>query len=224
MSTRYAVYFAPGDDHPLWRAGCAWLGRDPRAGQPAGAAPAFARDPWRYGFHATLKAPIRLAPPHGEAAFLDAVRALAREHRRFGMPPLQVAELSGFVALLPARLLAADHPLWALANACVQQLDAFRAPPTEAELARRRSQPLDAAQRDLLARWGYAHVLTQWRFHMTLSDTLAQDSQREAVVAQARSHFAAALDRALPCDALCVFTEPAPGEPFVLAHRFELQA
>src|SRR5574341_1305941 len=102
MSTRYAVYYAPPADHPLWRAGCAWLGRDARAGEPPGAPPPHAGEPWRYGFHATLKPPLRLAPGRGEAELLAELQRLVREHEPFEMPVLRVGTLAGFVALLPA--------------------------------------------------------------------------------------------------------------------------
>ena len=219
---RFALYYAPPEDHPLWQTGCEWLGRDPSAGRPIGQAPAFAQDPWRYGFHATLKPPMRLQPPHREADLLRAVQALAQRHRSFAMPPLEVGTLAGFVALRPVQSLPATHPLQRLADDCVQQLDHFRAPPVASEIARRNGQPMDDEQRALLQRWGYAHVLSHWRFHMTLSDTLASDAQRQDIVQRARRHFAATLEAPLVCDALCVFVEPAPGAPFVLAHRFAL--
>lgn len=221
---RFSIYYAPPADHPLWQAGCEWLGRDPRAGQPLGAAPAFARDPWRYGFHATLKPPMRVRPPHREADLLQAVQALAQQHRAFTMPRLQVATLASFVALRPLQPPAADHPLQRLADDCVQQLDNFRAPPSASEINKRNGQPMSDEQRALLQRWGYAHVLSHWRFHMTLSDTVADDAQRHEVVQRAQAHFAAALDAPLPCDALSIFVERAPGEPLVLAHRFALLA
>ena len=35
MTARYAAYWAPEDDHVLWRAGCDWLGRDAASGDTA---------------------------------------------------------------------------------------------------------------------------------------------------------------------------------------------
>ena len=63
LAPRYAVYWMPEPGHPLWAAGCTWLGRDGGAGG-AGGGPArrHVASPWRYGFHATLKAPLRFAP------------------------------------------------------------------------------------------------------------------------------------------------------------------
>ena len=61
---RYAVYLTPPDGSGLLRAAEAWLGRS-AYGRPTGppAAPdaAMASVPARYGFHATMRAPFRLA-------------------------------------------------------------------------------------------------------------------------------------------------------------------
>lgn len=231
VAPRYAVYYAPPAAHPLWRLGSAWLGRDARAGQPAGRPPPLREQPWRYGFHATLKAPLRLRDGCDERGFIDAVAALAAAQAPFEMPPLQVAPLADFVALRPLAEPAAQAPLRALADACVRTLDAFRAPPDAAERLRRIAAPgadalpaaESAAQRAAVEHWGYPHVFERWRLHFTLSDALPA-APRERLLRQAQAHFAAALAEPLACDALCVFVEPAPGAPFVLGWRFAFGA
>ena len=74
---------------------------------------------------------------------------------------------------------------WALAARVVQDLAPFRAPATEAELAKRRAARLTPAQDAHLVRWGYPYVLDQFRFHLTLSGKLDPDTaaQAEAAVA-----------------------------------------
>lgn len=216
---RHALYYAPPAAHPLWRAGCAWLGRDPADPDDLRAPPPERGAPWRYGFHATLKPPMRLLD-HGEAALLAAIEALATATPAFAMPALEVAPLSDFLALRPRAALAREHPLWRLADACVRELDAWRAPPDAAETARRRAPDSDAEQLTLLARWGYPHVLQRWRFHLTLSDREPSAALADA----ARQHFAAALAVPLHCEELCLFVEPAPGAPFQLRRRFRLAA
>lgn len=222
---RLAVYFAPPPGHALWLAGCAWLGRDPARHDDPGGAPPLRSHPWRYGFHATLKPPLRLRAPHRPDDFHAAVAALAARHAAFEMPPLEVAWPDDFMALQPRDALAPTHPLRMLADACVTELDALRAAPDAAELQRRLTPQLDARQRQHLHEYGYPHVLDRWQFHMTLSDTLppGPDASREALATQARAHFAAALAQPLRCDALCVFAEAAPGAPLLLTHRFALR-
>lgn len=223
LPRRHAVYFAPAADHPLWQAGCAWLGRDPREGQLClPPARAHVHAPWRYGFHATLKAPLWLAHGVSESRWQQACLAVAARHRPFAMPPLQVAMLDGFLALRPASYVGtAAQALRHLAQDCEVALDGLRAPLSATELARRTKPHFSPRQRDQVARYGYAHVLDDWRFHMTLSDDLAgvPADEGEALAAAARQHFAAALAAPLTCDAICLFVEPAPGEPFVLVQR-----
>ncbi|MBI5256877.1 MAG: DUF1045 domain-containing protein [Burkholderiales bacterium] len=217
---RHAVYWVPARQHPLWAAGCAWLGRDPEQAE-AGAPPPQAREPWRYGFHATLKAPMRLREGRCEPTLDAALCALADSQADFALPPLQVGWLSGFLALRPAQALAQDHPLHRLAERCVRELDAFRAPPDAAEAARRAATLADDQARALLAAWGYPHVLSRWRFHLTLSDPAP--AEPAALAARAQAHFAAALAQPLHAAALALFVEPAPGQPLRLVRRYPLR-
>ncbi len=218
MSPRYALYFAPAAHHPLWLAGCAWLGRDPESGA-AGASGAQRGEPRRYGFHATLKPPFALRDGVTRSQLLAALSRFVDERAPFAMPPLAVAVLADFVALRPVA--EAGAPLRRLADDCVRLFDDFRAPPSAAEHARRLATALDAGQRANVERWGYPHVLEHWRFHMTLSDALADAAGRDALRADATRHFAAALAEPLRCDGVALFVEDVPGADFRLLRRFE---
>jgi len=223
---RHAVYWVPARTHPLWDAGRAWLGRDPeRPGDPGPAPRPHIEAPRRYGLHATLEAPMRLEPGRDPEAFRAAVRAIAAGTDTFALPPLQVATLGGFVALRPVHEPHAHHPLLQLAERCVRELDAWRAPPAPRELERRLAG-LDEDQQALLKRFGSPHVLHRWRFHVTLSDTLPPDAaaRRDAIARDARAHFAAALAVPLDCTEIAVFIEPARGQPFELVERMPLRA
>ena len=223
MTVRHAVYFAPPPAHPLWRAGCEWLQRDATAAACPPPLRAHVREPWRYGFHATLKPPMRLAEGRDEASLHQAVAQLAQRTPRFEMPALSVQPLGDFLALQPVTPLPAAHPLRRLADSCVLALDAWRAPPSAQETQRRLKMALDDEQRALLQRHGYPHVLGRWRFHMTLTDALPADETLWATLQhEAARHFEAALAEPLVCDAICLFVEPAPGAPFCLAQRFAL--
>lgn len=228
-AARYAVYFAPDPAGALAAAGRSWLGRDaetgvflmPPAGLGPGAAawPALTAEPRRYGFHATLKPPFRLAEGRTADGLHAAVAALAAATPRFDLPGLQVAALDGFLALTETAPCAA---LDALAGACVADLDGFRAPPTEAELARRRKAALEPRHEAHLARWGYPYVFDCFRFHMTLTGRIGDERRREALRRHLADHFAAALADPVAVDALCLFVEPEPGAPMVVAARLPL--
>ena len=223
LTARAAVYYAPREDDPLWAAGCAWLGRDPASGRtiplslacPAERA-AVVRDPCVYGFHATLKPPMRLAHPW-HALMEDAV-ALAGRLMPFALPRLEVVDLDGFLAL---RETQACPALRALADACVTELDAHRVPADAAEIARRRRAELTAAEDRMLLDWGYPYVLETWRFHMTLTRRLSADERAVWLPATER-HFAAALGLERRVEDICLFTQADAGAPFLLAERLAL--
>ena len=222
MTNRYALYFAPAATHPLWIAGCDWLGRDPASAATAGGG-AHRADPRRYGFHATLKPPFALRDGASRAQLLAALSHFADERAPFAMPSLAVATLGDFLALRPVDpgATASGQPLRELADDCVRLFDEFRRPPSPAETARRVAAGLDERQRGQVDRWGYPHVFEHWRFHMTLTDSLSDNRLRTELLAGATRHFAAALARPLRCDGVALFVEDAPGADFRLLRRFE---
>lgn len=224
-SPRLALYWTPDADHPLWQAGCDWLACDPESASALGPARAHTAEPRRYGFHATLKAPMVLRAGASPQDMIDAAARLAASFASFDMPALVVTTLRGFIALRPATTLAPAHPLRQLADACVRELDVLRRPLTPQERDRRlRSMDFDAQERDNLESFGYAFVFDRWQFHMTLSDSFAQSetAARDRMLADASQHFAPALRAPLSCNALSVFLEPSPGSPFQLVQRLPL--
>ncbi len=222
MIPRIAVYYAPALSDPLWPAACGWLGRDPETAatlaQPdVPGIHALTADARLYGFHCTLKPPMRLLTHYN--AFVEDADRLAAEMPAFDLPPLHVADLSGFLAVREA---APCPPLRALADACVARLDRHRAPPTEAEVARRRAAALSPAREAYLQRWGYPLVFDEWRFHMTLTRRLTPD-ERAVFMPAAEAHLAPALPHTRRVADICVFTQPGEGQPFILAERLPLR-
>ena len=221
MKPRYAAYFAPEQGSPWWEFGSRWLGRDECLGVNkvqhalAQIGPVELREitaqPRRYGFHATLKAPFSLSGSHSAADLTVRLRALAATLKPVLLGPMQAVMLGDFVALVPA--LVSDE-LMALAAACVTTLDDLRRPLSEADLARRRVEYFDAREQELLQQYGYPYVLERFRLHLTLSGPLARPTAQR--VLQAVAAPVAQLNAAAPLvlDRLCLFVEPAPGQPF----------
>lgn len=176
--TRFAVYYLPPEGSDLARFGAAWLGWDNLSGAPIAHPDAGHLDvaaitatPRKYGFHGTMKPPFRLAEGTSVDELTEALGVLAAKTPAFDTPPLVLKSLSFFLALVPSEPCA---PLADLAGHCVMDLDRFRAPPSQAELAKRRASGLSEAQEAHLKAWGYPYVLDQFRFHLTLSGKLAE--------------------------------------------------
>ena len=221
---RVGVYYCPREDDPLFVAGAAWLGRNPATdaavGQPAlPGIEELTAEASGYGFHATLKPPMRLADGCSWDGLVAATRELARRIAPFELPRLAVMNLHGFLAL---RETVASPPLQALADACVVELDAFRAPPSEVELTRRRRARLTDAQEAMLVRFGYPYVLETWFFHMTLTRRLSAD-EHETWRGAAERFFAAAVGEKRIVTDVCLFTQTGLGGPFSIRERVALR-
>jgi len=229
MSERYALYYAPRAEEGLAVAAGQWLGITPEGGRPRQrpAAPGFSSDrlaeitaePRGYGFHGTLKAPIVLNDDATERDFVDAVGRFAAGQRAVVVPAIMLAEIGGFLALVPGERCA---ELQDLADRCVIEFDEFRRPADAAEVARRRGAGLSPRQDALLMRWGYPYVLEEWRFHLTLSGRIADAAERAAILVILRKRFGGFVDRPLQVRDLCVFRQAGPGRPFTVLARFRL--
>ena len=224
MTGRFAIYAVPGSG-PTDAAGTLlrakaeqWLGRsvagDPVApGVPAGwtraAVDAITASARRYGFHATLKAPFRLAEGRTQQELDAALARFAAGRAGADVPRLSLARLGGFFALVPG---AAAAELHALADEVVAGFDGFRAPATAAELARRDPASLTARQRELLKAWGYPYVLDEFRFHLTLTDRIPA-GQQSAVERTLSGWFAASLGATVPRRRACPVHRGRAGRP-----------
>ena len=219
---RHAIYFCPNPASELHRLGSTWLGRDAFScdslRQPDVRLHEVTAAPRRYGLHATLKPPFRLKQNASAAAFDAAVRTLSSQHESFQAPALILAEIDGFLALVPD---TPCKPIDELAADCVQQIDDFRTPPGEAELHRRRAVGLTEAQEQLLQRWGYPFVLDEYRFHITLTESLDPE-KLEWFRPLAAEYFAPVLGMPLTVDAVTVMIEPDEDDDFRVLERFPL--
>lgn len=222
MTARYALYFSPENPSPWWTFGAQWLGRDEQknialqrpahAGLPAAELGHITVEPRRYGFHATLKAPFRLADGLGEGDLLKSTHALARRLEPLALGPMSLKKLDDFMALIPDSV---PPGLQSLAGSCVVELDGLRAPMSQAELQKRQPHKLDGRGRALLALYGYPHVLERFRFHMTLTGPV--NTPEVALVTLALTPDICRLNAESPLvlDRLCIFREAMPGQPFL---------
>lgn len=222
MFDRYAVYFtASGDFAQL---GAAWLGWDIGEGchvshpqLPEIDLPQLVQRPRKYGFHATIKPPFALAIGQTESLLTSAVKEICTVLSPVTLQGLEVAALGRFLALIP---LGDTSALNVLAGRIVTELDLFRAPMPEQELERRSKGNLTAEQRKNLDKWGYPHVMDQYRFHMTLTGRMPQSDLAE-VQSSAAQYFSAHTNRPLPINSLTLVGQKSDGY-FVEIERFPL--
>jgi putative phosphonate metabolism protein len=218
--SRLAIYHVPHRG-ALADFGAAWLGWDVARGsavvQPdLPGLHDITMTPRKYGFHATLKPPFRLAEGRTLAELERAAAALAASLKPAPCEGLQLATLGRFLALTPFGDRAAVQRV---AETCVRDLDPFRAPASEAELARRRKAGLSARQEALLTQWGYPYVMEEFRFHLTLSGQLPAEAiagWRETLLDRLPD-----LPRPFVLDAIALCGERDDGR-FEVIHRYTL--
>ena len=224
--SRYAVYAIPDPASPLFQRASRWLGWDSVAavetlfpgpdelGNPASLdIERLTRTPRKYGFHGTLKPPMRLAEGRDEAALIARTADLAATLTPVAIPTLDIAVIGRFLALVPT---TANPALSDLAAAIVTGLDEFRRPADDAELATRRANGLSTRQDELLCEWGYPYVLDEFRFHMTLSGQQSTD-EIPAVQAMLTEWIGPHIPATLMLDRLVIMGETESG-------RFQMMA
>lgn len=220
---RYGIYVVPQGE--FYSAGAEWLGWDSTSGiavpHPAvddikRPVADLTRTPRKYGFHGTIKPPFRLVGDQSETDLRNATAALCKQLAPVTVPMLDVRRIGGFVAVVPSER---SEGLSRLAADVVTELDRFRAPLTEAELARRRKSGLSDRQEALLSSWGYPYVLDEFRFHLTLTGHLGSDA--DAVARMLSTHFAPVLPKPFRINSLCLMGEDQDGM-FHLVQRYTL--
>lgn len=206
---------------PLADFGASWLGWDvahgcqtPQPDQPD------LRDitmtPHKYGFHGTLKPPFRLIDTRTIAELEQATSALAASLAPAVCDGLELMTLGRFLALIPR---GGTEAVQRVAQACVCDLDAFRTPASEPELARRRSAGLSTRQEALLVQWGYPYVLEEFRFHLTLSGRLPPEEIPLWV--ERAQHYLPDLPAPFVLDQIALCGEREDGR-FEMLHRYTL--
>jgi putative phosphonate metabolism protein len=225
---RYAIYHVAAAGSRLDRFGAQHLGYDALGGtdlpfpdEVMKTVPDWrelTRDPRKYGFHATLKAPLSLAQGKTETELLGACEVFARMPRPIPVIRPVVDSISGFIAVVPAEPSA---ELERLAADCVREFDGFRAPLAPEDRARRNPAALTARQRDYLDRWGYPYVLEDFRFHMTLTGRL-DAGRRQPVLTMLRDRFAALGLGTLLIDRIALCRQDAADSRFRILKQYAL--
>ncbi|AJY45440.1 DUF1045 domain-containing protein [Martelella endophytica] len=219
---RYAIYFTPPADDPLTEAASRWLGYDAfegaerpfpdTVGLPPGRMSTVTAAAARYGFHATLKAPFRLAENITPSALEAAFDVYCRNTATFNIPKIVLGQIGKFYALVPAENY---DTLQAFAADVVEHFEPMRAPLLNDEIARRKPETLSEVQRENMMRWGYPYVFDEFRFHMTLTGPVA-GTDASVVGGAVETYFAPFIDKPLAVTGLGLFVEESRGAPFTI--------
>jgi putative phosphonate metabolism protein len=225
---RYAIYYAPAQGSDLDCFGSHLLGYDVYSGATLAFPESMTQvvpdwleltqDPRKYGFHATLKAPLSLAPGRAETELLAACETFATTSRSIPVFKPVVHLISGFIAVVPEK---PPDTLLTLAADCVRAFDAFRAPLTAADRSRRNPSRLTPRQLAHLDRWGYPYVMEDFQFHMTLTGSIPADRQA-GILAILQRRFAEIDLPALSVDSIALFRQERADTRFRIVRSYAL--
>jgi Protein of unknown function (DUF1045) len=223
---RFGLYFIPGPG-PLRELATSWLGYDIVEGRDVKRQPvlsSLAPDideltavPRRYGLHATIKAPFRLAQGHRLDDLKEATAHFCRTLQPIIIPGFALSEIESFFCLVPQD--GTGELAW-LAGSSVRELDCFRAPLEEEEIQKRQAKGLSKRELQLLEQWGYPYVMENFRFHISLTGPIPDPARRRNLRPTLESYLAKALARPMVIDALCLVCEREPGARFELVQCF----
>jgi hypothetical protein len=187
---RYAIYYTPQPGTPLASFGRSWFGRANdgatlQAFSAAGLASTSISKPLPSpsgyaGLHSVFKAPFALRDGIGLAALKARLISFTRRRKPVETGPLTLARSGRFLVLRPVEPRPALD--W-LAAQCLAAFDGFARPASSVEQEAHQNPQLNDHQRVLLKSFGDPHVLSEYRFHVTLTGPL--DTAHLERVAQA---------------------------------------
>ena len=228
---RYAIYFVPAADTKLYRYGSSILGYDCYSGKAVDFPQDFGNGmvnwnelsapPRRYGFHATLKAPFHLSPSCTEQQLVKALRSFAGLGHAVHRFVPTVGILSDFFAVVP---LQSEAALDALAASCTTIFDAYRAPMSPQERARRIALGLNRSQIRNLDRWGYPYALAEFRFHMTLTGKVPVRRRKAIQGILLNGLHRMPVERSIALDRLALLRQDSPDASFRVVSESRLNA
>ena len=174
---RYAIYYTPQPGTPLAAFGRSWFGRandgvtsrlSRTQVSPAPLASSRCCIAGRYtGLHAVFRAPFGLRDGMGPDALKARLINFAARRKQVPTGPLTLARAGRYLVLRPIKPTPALD--W-LAAQCVAAFDGFAESPAYA--APHQGVKLNDHQRLLLKSFGDPHVLSEYRFYITLTGPL----------------------------------------------------
>jgi hypothetical protein len=225
---RYAIYYTPLPGSPLAAFGRSWFGRAndgatlqafSDAGLTGAAAPKPLAGSSRYsGLHAVFKAPFCLREGMGPDALKARLISFAARRKRVETGPLTLARAGRYLVLRPIQPTPALD--W-LAAQCVAAFDSFAEPAACATA--QAGVTLNDHQRLLLKSFGDPHVLSEYRFYITLTGPL-DPAHLERISQALWPMLEEICASGVTVDGLSLFGETGGRAPLRLIGRYRLGA
>jgi len=184
--SRYAIYYAPTKGSSLEEFGKYWFGWDPLKGK-------FVNNKQRinylnrfgiknlktldennliakkYGFHGTLIPPFKLNNIYNTNKLFKKTEDIAKKFKRFKFYKFKLKKINNFYAFVQHKK---NSSINELSNKLVRELFKFRSPLTKKDIDRRNPSKLSKSQLNILYKWGYPYLMSEFNFHMTLASDI----------------------------------------------------
>ncbi len=223
---RFAIYYVPAPNSKLAEFSQVWFGShniedtDVRIfGLDKNLVAHITDQPARYGLHATLKAPFYMAEGFTLKQLLQQAKRFAGNRKAFSLGKLKQSWIGNTMILVPENN---GHQVNQFASQCVLGFEDFRAPLSMKERTRRmETGNLNLHQRLMLEELGYPYVLSEFKFHITLTHSLSEENKGIVL-----PKLSPVLDHVCeePCliDGIAIVGDPGQGKPFEVIKRFSL--
>ncbi len=181
--SRYAIYYAPPKESNLEEFGRYWFGWDPlnaklinnkqRINYLNGFGIKNLKNidknvliAKKYGFHGTLIPPFKLNKNYSTNLLFKKTEDIAKKFKKFKFYKFKLKKINNFYAFVQNKK---NNNINKLSNRLVRELFKFRSPLTKKEIDRRNPSKLSKFQLNILYKWGYPYLMSEFKFHMTLA-------------------------------------------------------
>lgn len=181
--SRYAIFYAPPKESNLEEFGRYWFGWDPLNAKLInnkrrinylnrfGIKNLINIDKnvliaKKYGFHGTLIPPFKLNKNYSTNTLFKKTEEIAKKLKKFKFYKFKLKKINNFYAFVQNKK---NNNINKLSNRLVRELFKFRSPLTKKEIDRRNPSKLSKLQLNILYKWGYPYLMSEFNFHMTLA-------------------------------------------------------
>ena len=181
--SRYAIYYAPPKESSLEEFGRYWFGWDPLNAklinnkQRINYLNRFGIKNLKnidknvliakkYGFHGTLIPPFKLNKNYSTNKLFKKTDEIAKKFKKFKFYKFKLKKINNFYAFVQNKK---NSNINKISNRLVKELFKFRSPLTKKEIDKRNPSKLSKLQLNILHKWGYPYLMSEFKFHMTIA-------------------------------------------------------